>query len=67
MKCLIIINKEVKDTSFQGENMSYGQNFAYSKTREQDIALMLAANVGLRLVSHLTTYRPTLAHKTAPT
>lgn len=23
--------------------MSYGQNFAYSKTREQDIALMLAA------------------------
>ncbi len=25
--------------------MSFGQNFAYSKTKEQDIALMLAANV----------------------
>jgi hypothetical protein len=29
--------------------MSYGQNFAYSKTREQDIALMLAADVGFAL------------------
>lgn len=25
--------------------MSFGQNFAYSKTKEQDIALMLAADV----------------------
>ncbi len=25
--------------------MSFGQNFAYSKTKEQDIAYMLAANV----------------------
>jgi small subunit ribosomal protein SAe len=25
--------------------MSFGQHFAYSKTKEQDIALMLAANV----------------------
>ena len=25
--------------------MSFGQNFAYSKTKEQDVALMLAANV----------------------
>ena len=25
--------------------MSFGQNFAYSKTKEQDIALLLAANV----------------------
>lgn len=27
------------------ENMSFGQHFAYSKTKEQDVALMLAANV----------------------
>jgi hypothetical protein len=26
--------------------MSFGQQFAYSKTKEQDIALMLAAQVG---------------------
>ena len=25
--------------------MSFGHNFAYSKTKEQDIALMLAASV----------------------
>lgn len=25
--------------------MSFGHNFAYSKTKEQDVALMLAANV----------------------
>jgi len=25
--------------------MSFGQNFAYSKTKEQDIALMIAAQV----------------------
>ena len=27
--------------------MSFGQNFAYSKTKEQDIAYMLAANVSI--------------------
>ena len=25
--------------------MSFGQNFAYSKTKEQDVALMIAAQV----------------------
>ena len=31
--------------------MSFGQNFAYSKTKEQDIAYMLAANVCISLVT----------------
>lgn len=32
--------------------MSFGQNFAYSKTKEQDIALMLAAQVSFQQVYH---------------
>jgi hypothetical protein len=31
--------------------MSFGQNFAYSKTKEQDVALMIAAQV--EALSHL--------------
>lgn len=42
--------------------MSFGQNFAYSKTKEQDIALMLAAQVRS---SNFTMIRPILELRTA--
>ena len=44
--------------------MSFGQNFAYSKTKEQDIALMLAASV-CHLPNSTCLYRSTSELKTA--
>ena len=48
--------------------MSFGQNFAYSKTKEYDVALMLAANVSLTpfFIEYFLT-RFTLEPKTAQT
>jgi len=43
--------------------MSFGQNFAYSKTKEVDVALMLAANVWLKMV--LLMFSVTLEPRTA--
>ena len=43
--------------------MSFGQNFAYSKTREEDVALMLAANVSFTRFdnSYSATLEPRIA------
>lgn len=45
MKSLIIINKFENTPQNPERTMSFGQNFGYSKTKEHDVALMIAADV----------------------